>query len=295
MSKRIREYTAKDWQRFRPLTQALKTWRYRRINQIYMKRAARIGDPAAVARTVTGHAALVTIAFNDPEAIRWQALLLRHYVPSALHVIVDNSSDDSAAAEIEAISARCRLAYLRLPENPWHSFSRSHGIALNWVWYNVLRPGSPKAFGFIDDDLFPTAPDDPFAPLEVQNFFGLVRQAGHKWFLWPGYCTFRFEAVKDKPLDFGQDWFIGLDTGGANWSVLYHHVNRGSLQEPQTVFQPYKEGIDILDGPLQWCGSWLHEVGTMGNEFLAADKRRVVAEILSPHLIAARQFQLFDY
>jgi hypothetical protein len=123
----------------------------------------------------------------------------------------------------------------------------------------------------------------------------LVRQAGQGWVLWPGYCRFRFDAVTDDPLDLGQDWFIGLDTGWANWSVLYHHVNRGTLQKPRTVFKPYKQGVDILDGPLQWCGSWLHEVGTMRNEFLAADNRLVVAEILSLHLIAARQIRLFDY
>ena len=125
--------------------------------------------------------------------------------------------------------------------NPWHSFSRSHGIALNWVWHNILRPGSPRAFGFIDDDLFPTAPDDPFAPLDTQDFFGLVRQEGQKWFLWAGYCTFRFDAVKDKPLDFGQDWFIGLDTGGANWSVLYQHVDRGIFGSRKPSSSPIKK------------------------------------------------------
>jgi len=31
----------------------------------------------------------------------------------------------------------------------------------------------------------------------------------------------------------------------------------------------------------------LHEVGTSGNAALAIDKRRAVAEILMPHLIAA--------
>jgi hypothetical protein len=65
MPKRIREYTAADWQRFHPLTHALKTSRYRRIDQIYMKRAARSRNAAA--RTVTGRAVLATIAFNDPE------------------------------------------------------------------------------------------------------------------------------------------------------------------------------------------------------------------------------------
>jgi hypothetical protein len=287
MPKPTSEYTLADWRRLRPLTHAYKSWRYRRVNQAYLKCLARVGDPAAIARAVAGRDVLVTVAFNDPQAIRWQAQLLRHYVPRALYLIVDNSSDEAAAAEIAAIAARSEALYLWLPKNPWRGFSRSHGIALNWVWANVLRPGAPRAFGFIDDDLFPTAPDDPFAPLDAQNFFGMVRQAGPRWFLWAGYCMFRYDAVKDKPLDFGQDWFIGLDTGGANWNVLYRHCDRGALKEAPTSFKPYKDGVDFNDGPMQWCGTWLHEIGSVGDAELAADKRRVVAEILSPHLSAA--------
>ena len=129
---------------------------------------------AAVVRAIPGCDVLATIAFNDAEAIRWQAALIRHYLPRADHIVIDNSSDDGAAADIAAVAAHrgllicgCRKSVAR--------FSRSHGIALNWVWHNVLRPGAPRAFGFLDDDLFPTAPDDPFAPLASQDFFGLVR------------------------------------------------------------------------------------------------------------------------
>jgi len=288
MPKPTSEYTLADWRRLRPFTHAYKSWRYRRVNRAYLKRAARAGDAAAVARGLCGRDVLVTVAFNDPQAIRWQAQLLRHYVPRAVYLIVDNSSDQAASNEIATVATRGGAHYLRLPKNPWRGFSRSHGIALNWVWANVLRPGAPRAFGFIDDDLFPTAPDDPFAPLAAQNFFGMVREAGARWYLWAGYCVFRYDAVKDKPLDFGQDWFIGLDTGGANWNVLYRHCDRGTLKEAPFSFRPYRDGIDFHDGPMQWCGTWLHEIGSIGNEALAADKRRVVAEILSPHLSAAR-------
>ena len=294
MPKPTYEYTLTDWKRLRPVTHTMKTWRYRAINRLYMRKPARAGDPAEVARAVAGRDVLVTIAFNDPEAIHWQAQLLGHYLPHVLHVIADNSSEEAASREIAEIAASSGSPYLNLPDNPWHAFSRSHGIALNWVWCNVLRPGAPKAFGFLDDDLFPTGADDPFAPLETQNFFGVVREAGSRWFLWAGYCVFRFDAVKDKPLDFGQDWFIGLDTGGGNWDALYRHADRARLREAQSIFTGYKPGIDVHDGPVQWCGAWLHEVGTMGNPALAADKRRVVAEILSPHLAAADQARLVD-
>jgi hypothetical protein len=99
---------------------------------------------------------------------------------------------------------------------------------------------------------------------------------------------FRFAAVKDKPLDFGQDWFIGLDTGGANWKALYRHIDRAGLSEPPTSFFPFRPGLAVADGPLQWCGSWLHEIGLMGDPRLAAEKRSILARMLAPHLEAAK-------
>jgi hypothetical protein len=284
MPKSVREYSLRDWRRLRPITHSLKTWRYRYINRLYVVRPARLGDLTVIRRAIADRDVLVTIAFNDPQAIVWQSQLIQKYVPRALHVIVDNSSDAAASEEIANIAISRAMHYLRLPHNPWRSFSRSHGIALNWVWRNVLLPGRPRAFGFIDDDLFPTAPDNPFAPLDTQNFFGLIREYGERWFLWAGYCMFLFNAVEDKPLDFGQDWFIGLDTGGANWNVLYRYVNRSELKEPQSNFVPYKAGIGVREGPIQWCNTWLHEVGTMGDAGLAHEKRRYVAKILCPHL-----------
>jgi hypothetical protein len=51
-----------------------------------------------------------------------------------------------------------------------------------------------------------------------------------------------------------------------------------------TKLVPYREGVDIADGALQWCGSWLHEIGFTRNSALDANKRRVVAAMLAPHL-----------
>ena len=287
--KALADYTLADWRHLRPLTHLVKTLTYRATDWLYMRRAARVGDPAALRRTVHAKRVLVTIAFADPRALEWQVRLVRRFVPQALHLIADNSPDDAQAEAILEVAKRCEVPYLRLPENPWQSPSRSHGISLNWVWRNIIRPGEPEAFGFLDDDLFPTAPDDPFAALGSQGFYGMVRTAGDQWFLWAGFCFFRFDSVKDRPLDFGQDWFNGLDTGGGNWRVLYRHVDRATMRESESVFVPFKPGIEIADGPLQWCGTWLHEVGLMGRDDLVATKREVVAGILAEHLTDAHQ------
>ena len=280
----IADYTFNDWRRLRPLTHILKTIRYLVVDWNHMRRPARAGDGESLRTAIRGKSLLVTIAFADPQVIEWQARLVRRYVPQALYIVADNSPDDASAAAIEAVALRLDVPYVRLPKNPWQPPSRSHGIALNWMWRNVIRPGEPAAFGFIDDDLFPTAPDDPFALLSIQDFYGVVRPAGSRWFLWAGFCFYRFDRVKHLPLDFGQDWFNGLDTGGGNWRMIYRKIERASVREAETVFVPFEPGIEVADGPLQWCGSWLHEVGLMGREDLAPRKRQVVAGILDKHL-----------
>ena len=289
MSKSITEYTLADWSRLRPLTHRLKTARYRLVDRRYRARPAAVGDAAAVAKAIAGRNVLFTVAFEDPEAISWQTLLVRHFVPGAVHVVVDNSPGDGDARAIERAAAEHGVAYLRVPENPWQGASRSHGIVLNWIWHNIVRPGAPEAFGLLDDDLFPTAPDDPFAPLKRQDIYGVPRNAGERWFLWAGFTMMRFAAVRDLDLDFGQDWFIGLDTGGGNWGPLYSRLDLHGLEHTPTRFVPYRDGVTVEQGPLQWCGTWLHEIGQTGQPELMADKRRVVATMLAPHLAAARR------
>jgi hypothetical protein len=283
------EYDWRDWQRLRPLTHWVKTLRYNAEREIYVRRPARGGD-ATLPDRIRGRRVLITIAFNDPDAIEMQAQAVAQFMPQALHVIADNSADDIAAMEIAAIAARRDIPCIRLPEHSWtlsQLASRSHGLALNWSWRNIVRQGEPEAFGFLDDDLFPTAADDPFAMLDRQPVYGSLRQIGSRWFLWAGYCVFRFDAVKDLPLDFGQDWFNGLDTGGGNWDVLYRGLDRERLQFSPTHFEPYRPGADPVHDSIQWCGAWLHEVGQTrraGRLQQAADKRRTIKDLL-----AARQ------
>ena len=63
----------------------------------------------------------------------------------------------------------------------------------------------------------------------------MIRTAGERWFLWAGFCLFHYAAVADRMLDFRQDWFIGLDTGGANWELLYRHADITRLRRADMV------------------------------------------------------------
>ena len=283
MPKRLADFTTDDWLRLRPFTQHLKTLRYDANNALHIRKPVRSGDIAAVIRSLAGRRVLITVAFEDPQAIDWQIRLVRRYVACDLHLIADNSDDDVAADAIRAACDSTDALYLRLPATAAHS-SRSHGLALNWLWTNVVRPSRPTAFGFLDDDFFPTGPDDPFAVLRSQEFFGVIRNVGERWFLWAGFCLFRYAAVADRTMDFQRDWFIGLDTGGANWEVLYRHADIARLRRAEMTQRPYRADLPESESYFQWYNHWLHEVGSTGRPDLRADKRAVVAALLKPHL-----------
>ena len=293
MPKALREYELRQWLRLQPLVHAIKTTRYRKIDGRYRQHPAREGDVAAIRRAVGGRQVLVTIAFGDPGCLELQLRLTRGLVRHDLHIVADNSVDDGAANENKLASLTAGATYIRLPDNPWtrRNPSRSHGAALNWVWHRVLKPAAPAAFGFLDQDLFPTQPCDPFEPLGRADLYGDVRRVGSRWYLWAGYCFFRYDAVIGKPLDFGLDWFAGLDTGGANWEVLYRHADPQSVpQRPITAFAVLPD-IELRRAYCEWRGSWLHEVGLDGDLSLKMKKREAVKRLLEPALHASQTAQ----
>jgi len=285
----LADYTWRDWRQLRPLTHRYKGLRYAAGRELYVRRPARGGTPD-LSRRIKAQRVLVSVAFNDPDAIAMQAAAMARFVPNGLYAIADNSTDETAAAAIAAIATNQALPYIRLPRHRWRKpqqASRAHGLALNWVWRNLVQPGRPQAFGFLDHDLFPTVPDDPFAMLERQPVYGVLRQSGDRWFLWAGFCLFRFDAVKDLPLDFSQDWFVGLDTGGGNWTALYRRLDRDALVFMPTRFEAFRPGADPVHDAIQWCGVWLHEVGQTrraGRVEQAGEKRRVVKQMIAAPL-----------
>lgn len=286
MPKRLSEYTLRDYLHLRPLTQGMKTRRYRRMDERYMKLPAASGNAADISRAITGRRVMATVAFEDPVGLEMHLALVRRYVAHDVYIVIENSRSEPDRKRNAEVADRAGVWYLELPRNPWtgRNDSRSHGIGLNWTWHNVIRPGAPEAFGFVDDDMFAVAPVDPFAPLADHDFYGDLRWAGHRWFLWAGYCFFRFDAVKDRPLDFGLDWFNGLDTGGANWEVLYRNVDPASLPNRPIERTPAVEGQPLDAANFEKRGEWIHEVG-WGNDpaFLGA-KRSAMIRLLRPHL-----------
>ena len=261
MPQPFNEYGAKDWLRLRPLVHRYKHARFLFQYARIVRQKARQGDIPALIRRIRGVRLLTTIAFNDPAKIELQTRAVKTFVPDCFCLVADNSSDDALARQIAHAAAAHGAGYLRLPRAPWTGSEAglSHGLGMTWVWRNLIRPAEPSAFGFIDHDIYPTAPDDPFAPLAEYPVAGRVWPRPPRWHLWAGFCFFRFDAVRDKNLNFIRDWFANLDTGGGNWHPLFRHLDPGQVPDPGLRIAGILPGVSMDDCRVEWIGAWLHE------------------------------------
>lgn len=262
MPKPWSEFGPKDWLRLRPLITRYKHGRFLWTYSVTTRQPALAGDTEAVAAAARGGRLLTTIAFNAPDKTALQLRAVRKFVPGAVHLIADNSSSDEAAERLHALARDAGAHYLRLPRGPWTGANAglSHGLGMTWVWRNIVKRAAPDAFGFLDHDIYPTAPTDPFAPLASYPIAGRVWLKHHpRWHLWAGFCFFRFDAVANLKLNFIRDWFAGLDTGGGNWLPLYRNLDARSVPDPGVRFEAILPGVGIEDCRVEWLGVWLHE------------------------------------
>lgn len=232
-TKARRLYTTKERLQLKGLQNRVKRYRNSLVSYWFCRRKApqlpvflqSLGD-------VSGRNLLFTIAFRETWTIDLLARSVARHMPEWTLVVIDNSREASERAAIEATARSHGLPYLALPRNPEWSPNRSHGLALNWTWQNVLRALRPRLFGFIDHDCFPIA-QTPFVDhLQNQPVDGPVihpRFVENAWYIWAGCMFFNFSLVEGLKLDFNHDQHLRLDTGGRLWSALYRHLDESSL------------------------------------------------------------------
>jgi hypothetical protein len=153
-------------------------------------------------------------------------------MPEWTLVVIDNSREEAERAAIAEVARTYGLPYLGLPKNPEWSPNRSHYLALNWTWRNVIRSLRPHRFGFIDHDCFPIAATPFLRHLENQPIDGPIirlRFVENAWYMWAGCMFFNFAMVEGLKLDFNHDQHLRLDTGGRLWTVLFRHLDERAL------------------------------------------------------------------
>jgi hypothetical protein len=229
------EFSTGEWLKLAPLTHAFKQVRNDLVLGIYLKRL-----PPALLTFLRDNAPLqdknivLIIAFGQARVLDFLLGKMSRYLPDAHPLVFDNSPATSARAEIERVCRERKIPYLGLPPNSIRHPNRSHGIAMTWIFRNVVRALKPRMFAFIDHDLIPFQTVELSKTLAGQPFFGPVKthksaeadKIGDKcWSLWAGYCMYDFSAVKNLPLNFLYDFSRGLDTGGRNWPWLYKNYD----------------------------------------------------------------------
>jgi hypothetical protein len=194
--------------------------------------------------------------FNNSWLIEYQIKTLRKFFQAPFNlIVVDNNNwlHPESSEEVLSICQRENVAYLKAPDNLWQKpenfdSSMKLGTTLSWLFYNCIKPRNPKYFGFLDHDCFLFEPFDIRPYLDEKGMYGRIckRDNDHPWNLHVTCNFFKTDFVRDVPLDFRVSHKYALDTGGANYDVLYHRFSHENYRLGiRGVFYSGKEGLDI--------------------------------------------------
>lgn len=227
-----------DWLKFKPLNFAFKKIR----NDIWLKayvsrKPERLAEFLEQTKGLKNKSVIAIVAFEQPWALSWLLQMAKKNLRESSVLVFDNSRNPLLRDEIEAVCTANNVLYFSLPRNHTKHVNRSHGMAMSWIFDNVIKNIEPKQFAFIDHDLIPVSQVDFSKALELQPFFG--RRGGQKvdyWSLWAGYCLFDFKFLENKKINFLYDFSRGLDTGGRNWGSIYSLFDQTKIKFASRVF-----------------------------------------------------------
>jgi len=264
----LRNFTAMEWLLLLPLQHALKQVRNDVFLAIYKKiRPKALQSFLAETRHLKGKNIALIIAFEQPWALNWLLRMAQRNLIDTDVLVFDNSRRTALRTEIERVCSNRGVPYLALPVNPTRHVNRSHGMAMTWVFYNVVRAIQPRLFAYLDHDLIPVEMISLAERLAGQPFFGFAHVKAWCWNLWAGYCMYDFASVAKLPLNFLYDFSQKLDTGGRNWSCLYQHYDRQQLRLATNEIIKVKDTktaelrrVEMVDH------SWFHISGISYNE-----------------------------
>ena len=117
-------------------------------------------------------------------------------------------------------------------------------------------------FACLDHDLIPFKGVRLTELLGSQPVYGLRKTSPWSWYLWPGYCMFRYSAVRDKAVDFNNDRPSLLDTGGQNWKPIYRDLDFDHMKFASGGMYAiqHPDGVQTLKGYVL-DNAWLHLEG----------------------------------
>ncbi|MFZ2448700.1 MAG: hypothetical protein WAW37_20245 [Syntrophobacteraceae bacterium] len=261
--RKLTDYSRREWFRSKPLDHFLI-----QVCNDALQRGFLAWKPKALDRFLQNAGRLrggnigLVVAYEQPWALDWLLRMAARHIIDGTVLVFDNSRRAQARVEIERVCRERNAAYLPLPPNPTRHPNRSHGMAMTWIFHNVVRAIKPRAFCYIDHDLIPMETIELARTLGDQPFYGVLRTSLWGWALWAGYCMYDFETVRRLPLNFLNDFSNGLDTGGRNWSRLYRNYDRSRLQFCTDEGAGVVDPLDNTHRPIVTVDNrWIHLMG----------------------------------
>jgi len=98
---------------------------------------------------------------------------------------------------------------------------------MNWLYQQCVRVRQPKYFGYLDQDCFLVRDLDMAPRLDRQGMFGRAYRSTKVPEAWTLHVTtifFKLDFVHGCKLDFRASYPYEMDTGSANYDVLYHRL-----------------------------------------------------------------------
>lgn len=227
----LTEFSGREWRRLKPLDHFM----IQVCNDV-LQRFFRLWKPESLepflrnAEHLRGKDIGLIVAYEQPWALSWLLKAAAGNLGRGTLLVFDNSRRAKMRTEIERVCRDCAVGYLGLPPCPTRHPNRSHGMAMTWIFHNVVRAIGPRTFTFIDHDLIPLGKTRLGDLPANQPFYGLANISKWGWSLWAGYCSYDFPTVDRLPLNFLNDFSRGLDTGGRNWRCLYRHYDRSRFR-----------------------------------------------------------------
>ena len=169
----LKNFSAGEWLRFVPLEVAFKQARNVVRLAIYKKIRPKALTPFLVETERFGDQPVaLVIAFEQPWALDWLLRMAQRNLADSTVLVFDNSRRDAARRDIERVCGNRGVPYLALPVNRTRHVNRSHGMAMTWIFHNVVRVLRPRLFAFIDHDLIPVRRSGISERLADQPFYG---------------------------------------------------------------------------------------------------------------------------
>lgn len=287
--KKINEFSVAEWLRLEPIKFLIKEIRNDCILFIYLKKKTPDLDSFIEKnQDLTKKRLLIIIAFEQVKVLEWLFQLANINLKDIDLIVFDNSRNLCKRKLIEACCEKYQIRYLSLPYNYTKHPNRSHGMAMTWVFKNVIKKLKPTLFGYLDHDMLPVKPINRNLFDRNKSCFGVLNEGRDCWNLWAGYSFFRFSDVEKLPLNFLYDFSVGVDTGGRNWRCFYKNLAYSNFEYTNNraisirLNNGFEGVVQLIDS------SWIHIGGISYNDNLAPKEvfyEQFVHELLSGHSI----------